>query len=109
MLFVHMLIGFGISFAYSLWCLAKKHERHLFVFEGPWFSFGTGPRWIEWYLAAYVFEFMTSFMASCNPTTGAGMFYWEVAMSFIQAVAFALGAFIVDRIFRLLEVHHTTV
>lgn len=101
-LWLHFLLGGGLTVAYALYCHNKQHERHLFVFGGDALSVGQSAAWLRWYLAAYIFELLTSFLP------GVGPLYQEMALSLFEAAAFTVGTFVVDRLMLVFEAEMAT-
>jgi hypothetical protein len=100
MLMLHLMIGIGFAFVGYIWAKRNRRERGIFVFGGDPFSFGDRNLWFKWFAFAWLFEFVTSFFY-----VHMGMFYWEVAMSPIEAGLMTLGGFITDRIIEIWEMH----
>jgi hypothetical protein len=91
MVFIHLLVGMGITTFAVLHSNKKNKNRKLF-------TFGTGllgqqNRWFMWYSWALTFELVTSFLGYEHTQ----MLYYELGMSLFQAAALVGGAFIVDR------------
>ena len=100
MLMLHLMIGVGFAFIGYIWAKRNRRERRIFVFGGDPFSFGDKNLWFKWFAFAWFFEFVTSLFY-----VHMGMFYWEVAMSPIEAGLMVLGGFITDRIIEIWEMH----
>ncbi len=97
-LLVHFLMGIGFGVAATAYAHYRQRPRSLFIFGGDLFSFGEPRMWLRWYVLAFVFEFVTSFV----PGQGAVM-YLEVSLSFIEAAMIVGGAWVVDRACLLFE------
>src|SRR5262249_1912147 len=95
---MHFLMGIGFAVAGAAYAKYKARGRRLLTFGGDVFSLGVPQLWLRWYVAAFLFEFLTSF------APGHGMvMYYEVSLSFIEAGALVCGAFLVDRALLLIE------
>ncbi len=92
MLFIHFFLGISLC----LWAIlhARKYDkkRSLFQFGNGWG--GESKKWIQWFSWALTFEIITSLLYMHT-----GLFYYEVAMSPFEALAFVIGAFVLDRFF----------
>ena len=95
MMLLHLLAGAGITLFFAFRDKSKQINRHFYNF-GPGIL-GSQQQWIKWYAWSLGFELITSVLY-----VHTGMFYFELGMSIIEAVAFTIGAFIVDRIFDIL-------
>lgn len=89
MIWAHLFIGVGIAVFAVVWASYKKRTRWFLAFGGDALSLGEYRQWLKWYLVACGFEFITSL----GP-----QFYYELAMSVIEAALLTLGAFAVDRL-----------
>lgn len=94
-LFQHFMMGVGFSIIYTIWVSEHGYPRKMFVFGGSELSLGEKKQWYKWLLAAWVFEFLTSFLYFRQQD-----FYWEVAMSPLEAALMTFGFFLTDRVIR---------
>lgn len=93
---LHFIIGVGLATFLVVLFARMKKRRPVFRFGGgDVVSWGTSSNWMVWYLFAFGFEFITSFLTH--------RLYTEVALSVFQAFAFAGGLFLVDRVSMMFE------
>ena len=92
--FLHLSIGCGLGIAIVVFFSFKGRRRPFFRFGGESrFSLVVKKSWMLWYLVAYVFEFLTSFLRGVGDRM-----YVELALSIYQALFVTLGLFIIDRL-----------
>ncbi len=103
-LLIHLLMGIGFGVVGAAHATYKGRPRRFLTFGGEVFSWGSAHAWLRWYVLAFLFEFLTSFVPG-----QAAVMYLEVSLSFVEAAMVVLGAFVVDRACLLVEGDPTTV
>ncbi len=93
MIIKQFMTHFGVGVAFGLivmvYYMLFQKRRVLLCFGGEPLSLGMWRRWMGWYFIALLFEVVSSFLMHEK--------YFEIALSPIQAVAFTIGLFFIDR------------
>lgn len=95
-LLIHFMWGITLAcVVHFVFFRNRKWRPFRFGGESP-FSLGQKNKWLVWFGAAFVLEQITSMWFGDK-------IYYELAMSGIEAIAFTVGLFLVDRVAMMLE------